>query len=189
MEEVYDDDYNVTGTQIVTDTWRIAADINNVSYKIYGMESLPEEYGMVPVASYDEATGNLLLAPQFLGTWTYEGEQLADYLFGISSENQLVADGVVTGVKKSDGSAVLSASEGLVALQFFYLDSKNNAYSYSGGGYEFPTVLTPMTAPGSAPAKQSVSKVSRQPFAKRVKGATVQKGNVFAEHRDVCLSL
>lgn len=125
-----------------TETWLIEENVKGESYKISGLDMGLQPNGKeYPVAAYDAETGSFTLSNQLLGSWTYSGATVTDYLVavwynsqGIPSDNSsYMTDPLIcTAYMLKDGSAVqvVPSSDSYGALEGFAIFVSTGDGSY-----------------------------------------------------------
>lgn len=147
-------------TVIVTDTWRVEAGVSNKTYIIYGMEDLPDNYGMQVKADFDEETGNMVLLGQKLGTWTSSqtSTTYTDYLYAICDDKYVRTGVGFTAKFNADGNVDLIPDEldeyNVIGIQYFY-SSSTSLYIYNSFGYDLPNTLVPVNASPTSSSRKA----------------------------------
>lgn len=156
----------------VVDTWRIEAGINNQTFTIYGIESIPDNYDMQVTANYDPATNTATIEAAALGQWTSQGQTVTDYIVGMyvdaeSGDTYLdptAGKTIVTLSKNEDGSIALTPAEqaeGNPYIGIAYMQYVGGSwYSYNYGYTTLPGVLTPAESGTSSFQGYGAKKIS-----------------------------
>lgn len=129
-----------------TDKWSIEPVYNNSVVRIWGLEGFPQSWELGVKATFDESTGDLILASQYIGTYEQDGETLYDYLlayngfdFVEAAIDQAIARIHLTADNSAEITAVaLSSGATVTDFKINVVNSTGNIFQYSGERYEMP---------------------------------------------------
>lgn len=137
-----------------TDKWSIEPVYNNSVVRIWGLEGFPQSWELGVKATFDESTGDLILASQYIGTYEQDGDTLYDYLlayngfdFVEAAINQAIARIHLTADNSAEITAVaLSSGATVTDFKINVVNSAGNIFQYSGERYEMPFSISKVSS-------------------------------------------